>query len=74
MVFRILHPTLASAREMWGGGFSEPPDPYYRRLVDRPTSEDDDVGFRVAMIPEPTTALLVACGLVGLVMRRRRVA
>jgi len=74
MVFRILHPTLASAREMWGGGFSEPPDPYYRRLVDRPTSEDDDVGFRVAMIPEPGTGLLLMTGMAGLAMRRRRVA
>jgi formylglycine-generating enzyme required for sulfatase activity len=32
--------------------------------------EDAGLGFRVASIPEPTTTLLLACGLVGLGVRR----
>jgi sulfatase modifying factor 1 len=39
-----------------------------------PVIENDTLGFRVAMIPEPSTALLLACGLAGLAApgRRRR--
>jgi len=31
-----------------------------------PKGEGNFVGFRVAMVPEPSTALLLACGLAGL--------
>jgi hypothetical protein len=33
-----------------------------------------DTGFRVAMVPEPGTGLLVTAGLLGLAARRRRPA
>jgi formylglycine-generating enzyme required for sulfatase activity len=36
------------------------------------TGEGRSVGFRVAMIPEPSTALLLAFGLVGLAVGQRR--
>ena len=37
-----------------------------------PSSAGSDIGFRVAMIPEPGTGLLVMTGLLGLAARRRR--
>ena len=37
-----------------------------------PLDNAGSVGFRVASVPEPSTALLVACGLVGLAVRRKR--
>jgi formylglycine-generating enzyme required for sulfatase activity len=37
------------------------------------THDNSDIGFRVAMIPEPGTALLVLLGLTGLAAKRRRV-
>jgi formylglycine-generating enzyme required for sulfatase activity len=37
-----------------------------------PWYENSDVGFRVASIPEPSTALLVLTGLAGLAIRHRR--
>jgi formylglycine-generating enzyme required for sulfatase activity len=36
------------------------------------TDESQNIGFRVAMIPEPSTALLLATGLAGLAARGRR--
>jgi sulfatase modifying factor 1 len=42
------------------------------RYSQNPPIKEAVTGFRVAMIPEPSTALLVACGLVGLAARRRR--
>ena len=36
-----------------------------------PKGEGNFVGFRVAMIPEPSTALLLASGLAVLAARRR---
>jgi len=37
-----------------------------------PPNENIDIGFRVASIPEPSTALLMLTGLLGLAARRRR--
>ena len=37
-----------------------------------PEFESYGIGFRVAMIPEPSTALLLACGLAGLAVGGRR--
>jgi len=39
---------------------------------DSPTLEIDNIGFRLASIPEPSTGLLVLTGLCGLALRRRR--
>ena len=36
-----------------------------------PTDEVDFVGFRVAMVPEPGTGLLLMVGLIGIARRRR---
>jgi formylglycine-generating enzyme required for sulfatase activity len=41
------------------------------RVGSNPANEGDSFGFRVAMIPEPSTALLLACGLAGLAAVRR---
>ena len=40
--------------------------------VANPSFEYDDLGFRVASIPEPGTGLLVMTGLLGLAYRQRR--
>jgi formylglycine-generating enzyme required for sulfatase activity len=38
-----------------------------------PTEEDNVLGFRVAMIPEPNCATLLICAIIaGLMWRRRR--
>ena len=39
---------------------------------DNPATEHNTVGFRVAMIPEPSTALLLASGLAALSVGRKR--
>jgi formylglycine-generating enzyme required for sulfatase activity len=43
-----------------------------RREAESPALDYDDIGFRVAMIPEPGTGLLVMTGLLGLAVSRRR--
>jgi sulfatase modifying factor 1 len=44
------------------------------RSIGGANSGDDGLGFRVAMIPEPSTSLLVIAGLLGLgTWRRRRI-
>jgi formylglycine-generating enzyme required for sulfatase activity len=55
---------------VWGGGasFLAAGD----SNVVNPALENPGVGFRVASIPEPSTALLVLTGLLGLAARRRR--
>ena len=45
------------------------------RFGNDPTASfNDDYGFRLAMVPEPGTGLLVIAGLIGLAIRRRRVS
>jgi len=39
-----------------------------------PSSENPNVGFRVASIPEPSSLLLGAMATVGLLLRRRRLS
>jgi len=36
--------------------------------------ESSDIGFRLALIPEPSTGLLVAVGFIGIAVRRRLLA
>jgi formylglycine-generating enzyme required for sulfatase activity len=42
------------------------------RNLDPPTSENNDIGFRVASIPEPSSAVLLMLASVGLWQRRKR--
>ena len=37
-----------------------------------PSEQYESLGFRVASVPEPSTGLLVALGLSGLLLRRRK--
>jgi hypothetical protein len=45
-------------------------DTYY--LTDSRTGQDANVGFRIAIVPEPSALSLLAIGLGGLAMMRRR--
>ena len=64
---------IGSNRGVRGGGNNENPSELAAstRFDSGPTLEHQDVGFRVAMIPEPNTGLLVISGLLGLGLRRR---
>jgi hypothetical protein len=42
------------------------------QLSDVPSNETGVEGFRLVMIPEPGTALLVSVGLIGITNARRR--
>jgi formylglycine-generating enzyme len=64
---------VSSNRGMRGGWFGN--FPYYLAAYDRewvaPYFESNAIGFRLAMIPEPSTGLLVVAGLVAFAARRR---
>jgi formylglycine-generating enzyme required for sulfatase activity len=64
----------ASVRGLRGGSYYD--DPYHLAASGRykifPPYESSIVGFRVAMIPEPSTVLLIAFGLAGLAAAGRR--
>ena len=66
--------TAGESRELRGGswyndGFGV--DASFRFDFD-PSDGLDDVGFRVASVPEPSTGLLVLLGLSGLLLKRRK--
>jgi formylglycine-generating enzyme required for sulfatase activity len=61
-------------REIRGGSHHDGPGSMAvgSRLADVPSNETRVEGFRLVMIPEPATGLLVAAGLIGLAGTRRR--
>jgi len=63
-----------SHRGLRGGGFGNDPGKLAASLWahTQPTSEGLDVGFRVAMIPEPSAALLRTAALLTVLAARRR--
>jgi len=68
---------IGSGRGLRGGSFSNNPGNLAassRHDVLYPTYENNNLGFRVASIPEPTTPLLYACALATLALLRRRAA
>jgi formylglycine-generating enzyme required for sulfatase activity len=66
---------LASPRELRGGQWTQPNDAVLSSSFKGTILAYDggpDVGFRVAMVPEPSALSLLAIGLGGLAMMRRR--
>ena len=63
-----------SGRVLRGGSFNGLADGFAasRRYIGSPSVETVSYGFRVAMIPEPSTSLLLAVGLAGLAAAARR--
>ena len=63
-----------SVRELRGGGWADYSDDMLalNRIFYPPTNENLDSGFRVAEVPEPSTAVLAALGVLGLIALRRR--
>ena len=61
-------------RGLRGGSFNHDPGNLAASIqsLTTPDAESSIYGFRVASIPEPGTALLLASGLTGLALRRRR--
>jgi formylglycine-generating enzyme required for sulfatase activity len=63
----------SSFRGIRGGSFDS--SPFQLAVTARrnigPTTESDNVGFRVAQVPEPATGLLVITGLLGLACHRK---
>ena len=67
--------TAGETRELRGGAWSSNSgllDASNRYFDFDPSFQDDGFGFRVAMVPEPSTGLLVMLGLSGLLLRRRK--
>jgi len=63
-----------SYRGIWGGSFNSPQSNLQSSLENSifPTDEVNDVGFRVATVPEPCTAVLcIACCVWAWMLRRR---
>ena len=64
-----------SSRVLRGGSFGDDSDrlstAWQGVPFPGPSTEDDGLGFRVAMIPEPSTALLLSLGIAALALRRR---
>jgi len=65
---------IGSNRALRRASFTEPPSDLAAssRNISYPTNEYSDVGFRLASVPEPTTATLRAVALALLATRRRR--
>ena len=65
---------LGSSRGLRGGDWGIGPHDHAasRRNDLNPTAESGGIGLRVASVPEPSTALLFASGLVALAVRKRR--
>ena len=67
---------IGSHRGLFGGSYKGGSAPNLLRSSDRydnnPLNEIDDIGFRVASVPEPCSLVLLSLG--GLVLRRRRVS
>src|SRR5262245_52270153 len=68
---QILGPGGIGANVVRGGSAFGIGDGAYYRYGTEPSGEFSGLGFRLAMIPEPTTGLLVIAGLLGLVAARR---
>ncbi|MDA8746096.1 formylglycine-generating enzyme family protein [Rubripirellula amarantea] len=74
--FDLVNDSTSSARGVRGGTWSLNSDVLRssNRFFDIPTYENDYIGFRVASIPEPSTALLGALAAGGLLVWRRRLS
>ena len=68
---------IGSSRGLRGGGWNDNHLGAFNlssssRLPVDPSFEDDNIGFRLAAVPEPSTGLLVVLGLGGLLLKRRK--
>lgn len=74
--FDLVNDSSSSARGIRGGSWASSSSVLLSadRDVFNPTVEFNDIGFRVASIPEPSTLLLGALTTVGILMRRRRLS
>ena len=74
--FDLVNDSTSSARGVNGGGWNVNSGSLLSllRFSSNPASGSFDVGFRVASIPEPSTALLGALASVGVLLWRRRLS